>query len=458
MVEELLARGAAKVYAGARTPAEADVPGAEVVQLDITDPAQVAAAAEQCGDVTLLVNNAGYYANVRLVLTDDPDAARREMEVNYFGTLAMTRAFAPVLAANGGGHIVNVLSVAAVRAGRLHGRLLHVEGRDVLPERHHPRRTGTAGHEGHVMVLGSVDTRMAAHVEGNKADPRHRPGGPRRAWRPTCSPSPPTRWPSTRWPPTQPTRRVSNACWPSCCTSPTAGTGMTAWADLRQVVLATDRRRWWPACCAPASAWAAASVTPSWRRTASPTTPWPSARTRISRWSAPPTADHPMGRWLAKRGGSAGYLLSVQVSDIDACLDRCEQLGVRVQLRHVVQGFKSRSCIPVTWRPSSSSTACPSAAGGSGTPRRRSTGDSKVDDIVAVDVASPDPDALCVRWAGVFGIDTDSVTRTLALGSRTVRFVHHDTRTGIVATDLHAHDRSLRGSSFTVGNVDIRLV
>lgn len=114
VVDELLARGAAKVYAGARTPDEADVAGADVVQLDITDGAQVAAAAQRCGDVNLLVNNAGLHANVRLVLTDDPDAARREMEVNYFGTLAMTRAFAPVLAANGGGHIVNVLSVAAV--------------------------------------------------------------------------------------------------------------------------------------------------------------------------------------------------------------------------------------------------------------------------------------------------------------------------------------------------------
>ena len=75
VVQELLARGAAKVYAGARTPGEAEVPGAEVVQLDITDPAQVAAAAAHCSDVTLLVNNAGYHANTRLVVTPEPDAA-----------------------------------------------------------------------------------------------------------------------------------------------------------------------------------------------------------------------------------------------------------------------------------------------------------------------------------------------------------------------------------------------
>ena len=82
IVDELLARGAAKVYAGARTPDEAEVPGAELVQLDITDPAQVAAAAHHCSDVTVLVNNAGYHANTRLVVTDRPDAARDEMEVN----------------------------------------------------------------------------------------------------------------------------------------------------------------------------------------------------------------------------------------------------------------------------------------------------------------------------------------------------------------------------------------
>jgi NAD(P)-dependent dehydrogenase (short-subunit alcohol dehydrogenase family) len=62
--------------------------------------------------VNLLVNNAGLFTNHRLVLTDDPDAARRGMEVNYFGVLNMTRAFAPVLGTNGGGYIANVLSVA----------------------------------------------------------------------------------------------------------------------------------------------------------------------------------------------------------------------------------------------------------------------------------------------------------------------------------------------------------
>lgn len=54
---------------------------------------------------------------------------------------------------------------------------------------------------------------------------------------------------------------------------------------------------------------------------------------------SPTTADHSMAAWLGRRGGSAGYMLSVQVSDIDACLTRCEQVGARVTVRHVVQGW-----------------------------------------------------------------------------------------------------------------------
>lgn len=108
-VEQLRDRGARKVYAAARRPELVDVPGVEVVRIDITDPATIAAAAEQASDVTLLVNNAGISTTTKLV-TGDLDTIRLEMETHYFGTLGMVRAFAPVLAANGGGAIVNVLS------------------------------------------------------------------------------------------------------------------------------------------------------------------------------------------------------------------------------------------------------------------------------------------------------------------------------------------------------------
>jgi NAD(P)-dependent dehydrogenase (short-subunit alcohol dehydrogenase family) len=106
---ELLRRGA-RVYAGARNPGSIDLDGAIPVAVDITDPASVAAAAEAAGDVTLLVNNAGISVGTGL-LTGDLDDARREMDTNYFGTLTVVRAFAPVIERNGGGAILNVLSV-----------------------------------------------------------------------------------------------------------------------------------------------------------------------------------------------------------------------------------------------------------------------------------------------------------------------------------------------------------
>jgi NAD(P)-dependent dehydrogenase (short-subunit alcohol dehydrogenase family) len=109
----LLQAGAAKVYAAVRDPSRPVVAGTQAIQLDITNAADVAAAAEQCGDVTLLINNAGIASFAPLLEASSLDAARAEMETNYFGTLAMCRAFAPVLARNGGGAIVNMLSVVS---------------------------------------------------------------------------------------------------------------------------------------------------------------------------------------------------------------------------------------------------------------------------------------------------------------------------------------------------------
>jgi NAD(P)-dependent dehydrogenase (short-subunit alcohol dehydrogenase family) len=113
-VAGLLARGARKVYAGMRDPQAArfDDPRVVPVTLDITVPDQVARAAALAGDVTLLVNNAGINRLERVAEPRDPNAARAEMEVNYFGTLAMCRAFAPTLERNGGA-LVNMLSILA---------------------------------------------------------------------------------------------------------------------------------------------------------------------------------------------------------------------------------------------------------------------------------------------------------------------------------------------------------
>ncbi len=118
-VEELLAAGAAKVYAGARNTASLEglversngkvVP----VELDVTKPEVIKAAATAHKDVAVLINNAGIAAFEGLISANDSTPARDEMETNYFGTLNMIRSFAPVLAANGGGAIVNLASIAS---------------------------------------------------------------------------------------------------------------------------------------------------------------------------------------------------------------------------------------------------------------------------------------------------------------------------------------------------------
>ena len=114
-VQALLDRGAARVYAAARDPGTIDVTDARIgaVQLDITNLDDIAAAARDCTDVSLLINNAGAMLLRPFLSAPDMSAARTEMETNYFGTLAMARAFAPVLGAAGGGSLVNMLSVVS---------------------------------------------------------------------------------------------------------------------------------------------------------------------------------------------------------------------------------------------------------------------------------------------------------------------------------------------------------
>lgn len=119
-VAELLKRGASKIYVAARDTTSLKelfkdgdrrlVP----LPLDVTDADQVAAAAAIATDVTLLINNAGYAAFEGAISAPDMEDARREMEVNYFGTLALSREFAPVLAKNGGGALLNMLSMLSL--------------------------------------------------------------------------------------------------------------------------------------------------------------------------------------------------------------------------------------------------------------------------------------------------------------------------------------------------------
>jgi NAD(P)-dependent dehydrogenase (short-subunit alcohol dehydrogenase family) len=110
---EAVARGARRVYAAARDPASVQLPGVQPIQLDVTDPASVARAARECGDVTLLINNAGVATPGGFLQDTTLESTRRQLETNFFGMLRMAQAFAPVLAANGGGALLNVLSIAS---------------------------------------------------------------------------------------------------------------------------------------------------------------------------------------------------------------------------------------------------------------------------------------------------------------------------------------------------------
>lgn len=115
-VTELLARDAPRIYAAARNlksldPVIAEAPDRIVpVQLDVTDAASITAAASAAKDVTLLINNAGALS-FGGALDVSTDARQNDMAVNYEGLLATTRAFAPVIADNGGGTIANMLSL-----------------------------------------------------------------------------------------------------------------------------------------------------------------------------------------------------------------------------------------------------------------------------------------------------------------------------------------------------------
>ena len=168
--QQLLERGAAKVYATSRRPELVDVPGVEVLRVDVTDPESVAAAAAAAGDVSLLVNNAGITTGANLV-TGDLAEIRREMDTHFYGTLGVVRAFAPVLARNGGGGIVNVLS--ALSWFTTAGAGAYAAGKAAAWSMTNGVRLELAGQGTQVtgVVLGAADTDMMAGYDGPKTAP-----------------------------------------------------------------------------------------------------------------------------------------------------------------------------------------------------------------------------------------------------------------------------------------------
>ena len=166
---QLLERGAT-VYAAARNPASIDLPGARVLALDITDADAVAAAARAAGDVNLLVNNAGISTGANL-LDADLDGVRADMDVNFWGTLSMVRAFAPVLARNGGGAIANVSSALSWFA--FPGSGAYAVSKAANWNMSNALRLELAG-QGTLVTsvhLGAAETDMTKGFDGPKIDP-----------------------------------------------------------------------------------------------------------------------------------------------------------------------------------------------------------------------------------------------------------------------------------------------
>ena len=199
LAAELRDRGA-RVYAAARNPRAVDLAGVTPIALDITDPASVAAAARAASGVAILVNNAGSQTRSSL-LTGDLAAIRLEMDTHFFGTLAVTRAFAPQLAARGSSAVLNILSGLSWVSFPGVRRLLRRQVGGVVADQRAAPGAGGPGHPG---------DRAARRLHGHRHDPP--------AW--TCpSPTRPSSpsWPSTPSRPATPRSsptRPAGAFWP----------------------------------------------------------------------------------------------------------------------------------------------------------------------------------------------------------------------------------------------------
>ena len=169
LAEQLVQRGAT-VYAAARRPSSIDLDGVRPIRLDITDPESVAAAASLASDVTLLVNNAGIATQAGLLEGDWADL-HREFDTHVFGTLDVTRAFVPVIEANGGGAVLNVLSVLSwvtfpAVGGYAAAKAAEWSMTNALRVELAPRNIRVAG-----LHVGYMDTDLTETIDAPKSDP-----------------------------------------------------------------------------------------------------------------------------------------------------------------------------------------------------------------------------------------------------------------------------------------------
>lgn len=172
-VAALLQRGAKKIYATARDPRAIDAadPRIEPLALDVTDERAVRETAARCRDVSLLVNNAGVCLWTAALAAPSLENARQELETNYWAILHLSRAFAPILKAQGGGAIVNILSVSSLVSFPMAGS--YCVSKAALHSLTQGMRAELAAQGTQVLGVypGPVDTRMIAHLPGDRENP-----------------------------------------------------------------------------------------------------------------------------------------------------------------------------------------------------------------------------------------------------------------------------------------------
>ena len=171
-VQALRVSGAATVYAGMRLPHDVPVPNVHPVALDVTQADQIAAAAENLGEVGLLINNAGVMApGPALLDTQGSAGLQAQLATNLFGMLDLTRAFAPSLARAGGGCVVNVLS--ALSWASLPHTSAYSVSKAAAWALTNGLRNELRAQRTHVLAvhMGYVDTDMARAVDAPKLSP-----------------------------------------------------------------------------------------------------------------------------------------------------------------------------------------------------------------------------------------------------------------------------------------------
>lgn len=169
LVSAALARGAATVYAAARTPRTWDNQRVVPLHLDVTDPASVRAAVDAASDVTVVINNAGANPPTASLLDIDEADIAANMEVNFFGPARVARAFAPVISGRPGAALVDIHSIASWYAfGGVYSA-----SKAAMWSATNSLRLELAPRGVHVMGvhMGYVDTPMAAHASGPKLTP-----------------------------------------------------------------------------------------------------------------------------------------------------------------------------------------------------------------------------------------------------------------------------------------------